>query len=87
MYFETGGYNSRVYAFENDVLYSYSIPVFFDKGYRYYINVNYDITRKLKGWVKVAQTYYSDKITVGSGLDQIRGNRRTEIKLQLLYGF
>ncbi|HSR40417.1 MAG TPA: helix-hairpin-helix domain-containing protein, partial [Phnomibacter sp.] len=31
-YFETDGYNSRIYAFENDVLYSFSIPVFYDKG-------------------------------------------------------
>ncbi|MEO6453726.1 MAG: hypothetical protein ABIN97_06645, partial [Ginsengibacter sp.] len=36
-YFETDGYNSRLYAYENDVLYSFSIPVFYDKGYRYYI--------------------------------------------------
>ncbi|MEI9944457.1 MAG: helix-hairpin-helix domain-containing protein [Chitinophagaceae bacterium] len=28
-YFETDSYNSRLYAYENDVLYSYSIPVFF----------------------------------------------------------
>jgi hypothetical protein len=28
-YFETDGYDSRIYAYENDVLYGYSIPVFF----------------------------------------------------------
>lgn len=28
-YFESGGFNSRLYAYENDLLYSYSIPVFF----------------------------------------------------------
>ena len=27
-YFETDGYNSPLYAFESDVLYGYSIPVF-----------------------------------------------------------
>ncbi|MBI3883654.1 MAG: helix-hairpin-helix domain-containing protein, partial [Sphingobacteriales bacterium] len=32
-YFETDGYNSRLYAYENDVLYSFSIPVFYDKGF------------------------------------------------------
>jgi hypothetical protein len=31
-YFETGSYDSRIYAYENDVLFSYSIPAFFDKG-------------------------------------------------------
>ncbi len=30
-YFETDSYNSRVYAYENDVLYSFSIPVFMIK--------------------------------------------------------
>jgi hypothetical protein len=35
-YFETDSYNSRIYAYENDVLYSYSIPAFYDKGFRYY---------------------------------------------------
>jgi hypothetical protein len=37
-YFETDGYNSRLYANENDVLYNYTIPVFYDKGFRYYLN-------------------------------------------------
>ncbi|MEO7835533.1 MAG: helix-hairpin-helix domain-containing protein, partial [Ginsengibacter sp.] len=45
-YFETDGYDTRIYAFENDVLYGYSIPVFFDKGYRYYINTHYKLSRK-----------------------------------------
>ena len=81
-YFETDGYNSRLYAYENDVLYSYSIPVFFDKGYRYYITLNYDINKKLSCWVRWAQTIYQDKITIGSGLDEISGNRRSEVKFQ-----
>ncbi len=68
-YFETDGYNSRIYAFENDALYSYSIPVFYDKGFRYYLNINYDITRKLSVWARFAQTYYPDKAIISSGLD------------------
>ncbi|MEP7080278.1 MAG: helix-hairpin-helix domain-containing protein [Ginsengibacter sp.] len=86
-YFETDGYNSRLYAFENDVLYSYSIPVFFGKGYRYYINVNYDLTRKLSFWMRIAQSYYPDQNSIGSGLDVIKGNTKTEIKLQAAYSF
>lgn len=84
-YFETDGYNSRLYAYENDVLYSFSIPVFYDKGYRNYINLNYDITRKLTVWAKFGQTIYRDRKTVGSGLDEIGGNRKTEVKFQALY--
>jgi hypothetical protein len=86
-YFESDGYNSRMYAFESDVLYGYSIPVFFDKGYRYYVNVNYDVTRKWSLWCRVAQTMYPDKNTIGSGLDLIKGNKKTEVKLQGIYNF
>ena len=69
MYFETDGYDSRLYAFENDVLYSFSIPVIYDKGYRWYVNINYDFSKKMTFWFRVAQTIFKDKATVGSGLD------------------
>ena len=86
-YFETDGYNSRMYAYENDVLYSFSIPVFYDKGYRYYVNLNYDITRKWSVWLRLAQTIYPGKNVIGSGLDEIKGNKKTEVKLQSIFSF
>ncbi len=86
-YFETEGYNSRIYAYENDVLYSFSIPVFYDKGYRYYLNISYDVNRKLSVWVRFAQTMYRDKNLIGSGLDEIKGKAKSEIKLQAMYKF
>jgi hypothetical protein len=86
-YFETDGYNSRLYAYENDVLYSYSIPVFYDKGYRYYITLNYDLTKQLSFWLRWAQTIYPDKNLIGSGLDEISGNKKSEVKLQARYIF
>ncbi len=86
-YFETSSYASRLYAYENDVMYSYSIPVFFDKGYRYYFTINYDVSKKLGLWLRWAQTIYRDKERVGSGQDEIAGNRKSEIKLQVAYVF
>jgi hypothetical protein len=86
-YFETGGYDSRLYAYENDVFYSYSTPVFYDKGYRYYINFSYDVNRKISFWAKWSQTIYRDKTLIGSGLDEIEGNVKSEVKLQALYKF
>jgi hypothetical protein len=86
-YFETSGYNSRIYTYENDVLYSFSIPGFFDKGYRYYINLNYDIVGNVSVWLRWAQTIYKNKTIIGSGLDEIPGNLRSEIKLQMMLAF
>ena len=80
-YFETNGYNSRIYAYESDVLYYYSIPVFFNQGWKYYLNINYDLTSKISFWIKWAQTIYNDVETIGSGLDEIPGKSKSEIRL------
>lgn len=86
-YFETGGYDSRLYTYEEDVLYNFSIPAFYDKGFRYYINLQEDINKKLTIWVRWAQTIYRDKNLIGSGLDEIAGDTKSEIKLQANYKF
>lgn len=86
-YFETEGYNSRLYAYENDVLYSFTIPVFYDKGYRVYINANYDVSKKLTLWARWARFIYTNKDVIGSGLDEIRQPHKSEVKLQVMYKF
>lgn len=86
-YFETASYASRLYAYENDVMYSYSIPAFYDKGFRYYFTINYDANKQLSFWLRWAQTLYRDKESIGSGQDEIAGNRKSEIKLQVAYLF
>ncbi|HTL09633.1 MAG TPA: hypothetical protein VL307_15280, partial [Chitinophagaceae bacterium] len=93
-YFETDGYNERLYAYENDLPYSFSIPFFYDKGIRYYLNLQWDIskiynaskrkTMRISIGGKWAQTIYAGKTSIGSGLDEINGHRHTEAKLQLI---
>jgi hypothetical protein len=86
-YVETGSYDSRIYAYENDVLYGFSIPAFSGKGYRYYINANYDVSKKLAFWLRWAQLIYNNRNSIGSGLDETPGNSRSEIKMQVLWKF
>jgi hypothetical protein len=86
-YFETDGFNTRIYAYENDVLYGYSIPSFSGKGYRWYINANYDVNKKLSTWLRLSQTYMPEAKSIGSGNDEILKNRKTELRLQLIYTF
>jgi hypothetical protein len=85
-YMETGGYNSRIYAFENLVLYNMSIPAFFDKGIRYLVNIAYRIRQKKDCMLALAfaQTVYPSKTTIGSGNDAIEGRKRSEIRLQVI---
>jgi len=80
--FDTDSYEERMYAYENDVLYSFSVPAYYYKGSRIYLVAHYRITQHLDFWIRVSQTYYSDLDAIGSGLDEIEGNRKTEIKAQ-----
>jgi hypothetical protein len=82
-YFETGGFESRVYAFENDVLYSFAIPAFSGKGFRYYLNLGFDALKNITFWARWAQTFYGDTDHSGSGNDQVNSNHKSEITLQL----
>jgi hypothetical protein len=86
-FFETDGYNSRLFAYENDVLYSFSIPPLFGKGTRWYANINYDLTRKITLWFRIARSFYPDQTSIGSGLDQIPFNHRTDYRAQVRFMF
>jgi hypothetical protein len=85
--FESDSYNSRMYAYENDVLYYYAIPVFYDKGSRYYINAKYKLNKHAILWMKWGQVIYSGKDAIGSGLDEIKGNKKSEIRMLLSVTF
>ncbi len=85
--YKTASYNSRIYAYENDVLYSFSIPAYYGNGMRYYLTVRYAITRNIDVWVRVAQTNVFDSKTIGSSLDETNSNHKTEIKAQLRLRF
>jgi hypothetical protein len=80
-YFETDDYNSRIYAYENDVLFYYSIPAFYDHGFRYYLNINYNLNSSISFWLKWSQTLYREAESIGSGLDEIPGSKKSEIRV------
>ncbi len=86
-FFETDGFDTRIYAYESDVLYGFSIPGFQNKGIRIYANVKYNIKRGVDFWLRYSVTKYDNQTTVGSGLEEIQGNRRSEIKAQIRLQF
>lgn len=85
--FDTPGFNSRIYAYENDVLYGYSIPAYQNRGLRFYVNGRYRFTRKMDLWLRYSLSKYNDVNEIGSGQDQIDGSKRSEIKVQFRYQY
>lgn len=86
-YFETASYNSAIWTFEDDALYGYSVPALYDKGVRAYLNLHYIVNKYIDCWVRWSQTYYTNLTTISTGLNQINGNTRDELKFQIRIKF
>ena len=80
--FDTESFATRVYQFENDLLYVFSSQSLFDKGQRMYVLLNYEPFDFLELWAKFGITVYEDTQLIGSGLNQIEGDRRSEMGIQ-----
>jgi hypothetical protein len=86
-YFKTPSYNSRIYAYEDDVLYGAGSGIYSGNGIRAFINARYRPVKKMDIWGRYALTVYRQAKTIGSGLDEIEGNQRSELKFQIRYQF
>jgi hypothetical protein len=85
--FETDSWNTRIYAYENDVLYYFSIPAYYSSGTRTYLLAKYSINRNFDVWFRVAQTFFADQQVLGSGLDRIDGPTRSDARVQVRLKF
>ena len=80
--FDTESFATRVYQFENDLLYVFSSQSLFNQGQRMYVLLNYEPLNFLELWAKFGITIYEDQQVIGSGLNQITGDKRSEIGIQ-----
>ena len=85
--FDTDTYEERMYAYESDVLYAFSIPAYYYKGSRFYLMAKYDVSKNIDLWLRYATTFFSGKNIIGSGLDEIQGSSKSDIKVQLMIKF
>ena len=74
-----------VYTYENDILNSFSIGSFYHKGIRIYLLGKIKLRCRLAINAKIGCTVYSDVNEIGSGLEKIEGNVKTDGKLQLVW--
>ncbi len=95
--FDIEDYDSRIYAYENDILNEYYIPAYSGRGLRLYVNGRWRATRNLT----VEARYEMTKLTqpfndengqlvntgFGSGVTAIEGRVRSQVKAQIKYKF
>lgn len=81
--FDTDSYDSRIYTYENNALYVFSVPAYYYTGSRAYILARYTFLRRFDLWVKYGVSIYDNRNSIGSGAEEITGNRRSDITVQL----
>ncbi|GAB5519666.1 MAG: helix-hairpin-helix domain-containing protein [Rhodothermales bacterium] len=82
-FFDTDDFDARLYAYEYDLLYTFSVPAFSGRGQRAYVLIRWQPHDALQLEAKYGVTRFEDRETVGSGLDEVVGNHLREARLQL----
>ncbi len=83
--FDTDDFDNRQYMNERDVLMAFSFPAYYGEGTRMYIVGRYQPLRWLDLWLKLAETSYFNQQASGSGGDTIAGNKRHDIKVEMVF--
>lgn len=83
--FDTDDYDTRQYMFEQDVLYAISAPALYGQGTRAYALLQATLNKHFTIWLRYADTRYRHQDTISSGLEEIKGNARSEVTAQVRY--
>ena len=82
-------YATRLYAYEQGLLYGYNYQAYYGTGLRGYVLVQYAHKRapRLTGTAKLGATRYFDREAIGSGATLIDACHKEDIQLQVRYTF
>jgi hypothetical protein len=87
-YFHTPTYENRISIYEKDVLYAFSIPAYYGIGHRIAFNLRFQPSPNLSCYFKYATYIYSDgRETISSGLEEVKGNKLSNIRCWVKYKF
>jgi hypothetical protein len=82
-WFNTGDYQTRIYAYEQDMRRGYSFTPLYDRGFRFYVMANYVLKQKMVIAAKFSNTLYGHRKTTGTGYDEVTSSSKSEIKIML----
>ncbi|MDH4070345.1 MAG: helix-hairpin-helix domain-containing protein [Ignavibacteria bacterium] len=83
IFFHTDSFRSRIYAFENDVRGSFSVPPLFGKGMRWYLLLQYEPAPGFRIAVRYAETWKEGVTELGSGWGTIKGDLDNDLTIQV----
>jgi hypothetical protein len=81
--FQTDSYDSRIYTYESNASNIFSIPAYYYVGSRAYCLIQYSFLRKFDVWIKYGSAIYSNRKSIGTGAEEIKGNVKSDITIQI----
>ena len=81
--FDTDSYDTRIYTYESNALYVFSVPAYYYQGSRAYVMLRYSFLKVCDLWIKYGTFLYSNRISLSSGGELINGPRKSDITVQL----
>ncbi len=81
--FSISDWENRIYLYEPGFYYSFNFPGFYGKGQKTTILLTLRPFRQLTFSTKISVIKYESRDVIGSGFDQINGNKKWEAGLQL----
>ena len=81
--FDAREWNNRIYAYENDVLYAYSIPNVYGLGGRFWLNAQYEINDTFSLYLRVSETIYQQAWAVEHNKNSTRTDVHALLRVKL----
>ena len=81
--FDTDSYDTRIYTYENNALYVFSVPSYYYRGSRAYAMIQYKFLHRFDIWFRYGVSIFANRSSLGSGAEEIEGNTKTDITVQL----
>jgi len=79
--FDTESFDTRVFAYENDLFSAVSIPAFFGQGSRYFINISWRVNQWLRLETRMEETLQYRVVTDG-GATGPRRYWKVQVRMQ-----
>ncbi len=83
--FHTDDYASRLYLYERQMAHEYFMPTYYGHGFHLAVLARKDIGKRLRLSARLSYTKYTDRATIGTGLQQIDGSQQTDLDLQVAW--
>lgn len=76
-------YTARIYAYESDLLYKFSIPAYYGQALRTYLILKWQASKDISFQSKIGLTSFFDRTIISSGLQQINGRHISNFSFQI----